>query len=158
VQRTGSILVVDNEPTIVDLIVEILTDEGYVAYAAPDGASALTTIAHHPPALLLLDVRMPGMSGAELIAVLRGAGLAPMPMVLMTTAPRDAAPLLVPGLIECLVKPFDLDELLTCIARYVLPPQQRINDPLRVTHAPVLPEGGGEKLRSLSVAPGAGDS
>ena len=55
-QRTGSILVVDNEPTIVDLIVEILTDEGYVAYAAPDGASALAAIAHHPPALLLLSV------------------------------------------------------------------------------------------------------
>ena len=41
--RTGSILVVDDEPTIGELIVEILTDEGYVAYSAPYG-TALSAI------------------------------------------------------------------------------------------------------------------
>jgi DNA-binding NtrC family response regulator len=95
--------------------------------------------------LLKRSGRMPGMSGAELITALRGAGLATMPMVLMTASPRDAAPLLAPGLIECLVKPFDLDELLTCVARYVPPSQQRINYALRVTRAPALPEEGDEK-------------
>ncbi|HET9223511.1 MAG TPA: hypothetical protein VFO07_13450 [Roseiflexaceae bacterium] len=39
--RACSILVVDNEPAIVNLLVEILTDEGYVAYSAPTGATAL---------------------------------------------------------------------------------------------------------------------
>ena len=73
---TGSILVVDNEPTIVDLLVEILTDEGYVAYAAPNGAEALATIARHPPALILLDMQMSDISDAELIAQVRLGGLA----------------------------------------------------------------------------------
>lgn len=118
-QRTGSILVVDNEPTIVDLILGLLTDEGYVAYSAPDGAGALVAVARHLPALLLLDLHMLGKGGAELIAQLRGAGPASMPIVLMTTAPRDAAPLLVPDSIECLAKPLDLDDLLARIARYV---------------------------------------
>jgi CheY-like chemotaxis protein len=127
VQRTGSILIVDEEPMIVDLIVEILTDEGYVAYSAPVGADALAAIARHRPALLLLDLGRPGMSGPEPIAQLHGAGLARLPIVLMTTAPGAAASLLIPGSIECLAKPFDLDDLLACVARYVQPAGQPIN-------------------------------
>jgi CheY-like chemotaxis protein len=121
--RTGSILVVDNEPTIVDLLVEILTDEGYVAYSAPTGAEALATIARHPPALILLDMQMSDMSGAELIAQLRAGGLTTLPIVLLSTVSLHAAPLFVPGRIECLDKPFDLDDLLACVARYVQPAQ-----------------------------------
>jgi len=41
--------------------------------------------------------------------------------VLLSTVSHHAAPLLVPGRIECLDKPFDLDDLLACIARYVQP-------------------------------------
>jgi DNA-binding NtrC family response regulator len=116
---TGSILIVDQEPTIVDLLVELLTDEGYVVYSAPAGTRALGAIARHTPALLLLDVRMPGLHSAALIAQVRQVGLATTPIVLMTTAPRDAAALLRPGSIECLAKPFDLDDLLVCVARHV---------------------------------------
>ncbi len=119
--HTGSILVVDREPTIVNLLVEILTDDGYIAYTAPDSAGALVAIARHPPALILLDLGPPGMCGAALIEQVRGAGLASMPIVLMTTEPRDAAPLLVPGSIEGLAKPFALDDLLACVARYMPP-------------------------------------
>ena len=120
-QRSGSILVVDDEPTIVDLLIEILTDAGYVAYSAPEGAGLLGAIARHRPALLMLDVRMPGLHGAALIAQVREVSRVTMPIVVMTTAPRDAAPLLVPEAIECLAKPFDLDDLLGCVARYVQP-------------------------------------
>jgi DNA-binding response OmpR family regulator len=120
---TGSILIIDREPTIVDLLVEILTDAGYIAYTTPDDASALAAIAHLPPALLLLDLGRPGTHGAMRIETLRRACLASMPIVLMTTAPYDAAPLLVPGVIECLTKPFDLDALLACVARYLRPAQ-----------------------------------
>jgi CheY-like chemotaxis protein len=64
---------------------------------------------------------MPGMSGVELIAQLHGAGLATMPMVLITASPRDAAPLLMPGAIVCLAKPFALDDLLADVACFVQP-------------------------------------
>jgi DNA-binding response OmpR family regulator len=47
-----------------------------------------------------------------------------IPIVVMTTAPHDAAPLLMLGVGECLAKPFDLDELLACVARYVQPDQR----------------------------------
>ena len=115
----GSILVIDDEPIIVDLLVEILTDEGYVVTSAPNGAAALAAIARHPPALILLDLGRSGQRGAELFEQVRRAGLTPMPMVLMSTDPRDAAPLLTPGAVEYLAKPFDLDELLDCVTRSI---------------------------------------
>jgi DNA-binding response OmpR family regulator len=121
VQRTGSILVVDNDAAIVNLIVDVLTEEGYVAYSAVDGAHALAVIARHLPALILLDMWMPDLSGADLIARVRRSGLATMPIVLMTTVPQEVAPLLVTGVITCLAKPFILDDLLACVARYVRP-------------------------------------
>ena len=121
---TGSILVVDREPIIVDLLVEILTEAGYIAYTAPDGAGARVAIARHRPALILLDVGCPGMCGVELIEHVRAADPAIIPIVVMTTAPRDAGSLLVLGVGECLAKPFDLDELLACVARYVQPDQR----------------------------------
>jgi DNA-binding response OmpR family regulator len=121
VQRTGSILVVDNDAAIVEMLIDVLTEEGYLAYSAPDGAHALAVIARHLPALILLDMWMPGLSGADLIARVRRSGLATMPIVLMTTVPREVAPLLVPGVITCLAKPFVLNDLLACVARYVRP-------------------------------------
>jgi DNA-binding response OmpR family regulator len=120
---TGSILVVDYEPTIVDLLIEILTDAGYVAYSALPGAPALAAIARYPPALLLLDIRRPAMDGAALIAGVREVAPATMPIVVLTTAPRAIAPLIVPESIELLAKPFDLDDLLVCLARHVRPAQ-----------------------------------
>jgi DNA-binding response OmpR family regulator len=118
---TGSILVVDSEPAISALILEILTDEGYVAYSAPDGRAALAAIARHTPALLLLDLWLPDMSSAALIAQARLAGLVTMPVMLMSTVSTAAAPLLVFQPIECLAKPFDLDDLLARVARYMPP-------------------------------------
>jgi two-component system, OmpR family, response regulator len=124
VRSTGSILVIDREPTIADLLVELLTDAGYIAYTAPDGAGARVAIARHRPALIMLDVGGLSMHGAALIAHVRAAGPATIPIVVMTTTPPDAAPLLMLGVGECLAKPFDLDELLSCVARYVQPDQR----------------------------------
>jgi DNA-binding response OmpR family regulator len=119
----GSILIIDQEPTIVALLVEILTDAGYVAYSAPDGTGALTAIAHLPPALVILDMGHPSRRGAELLEAIRAVVLATTPIVVMTTEPCDAAPLLALGAIACLAKPFDLNELLACVARTVQPAQ-----------------------------------
>ena len=119
-QRTGSILIVDSEPMIGALLVELLTDAGYAALSASDSASTFWLIINYAPALLLLDKRLPDMPGPELIAQLHGAGVAAMPIVLMSTEPRDVA-LLVPGAVRCLAKPFDIDEVLNCAAEYVQP-------------------------------------
>ena len=75
-QSTRTILVIDDDAALADLVVEVLTDEGYIADAVSDGLAALAMIARQPPALIVLDMRMPDMSGAELIAYLCGAGRA----------------------------------------------------------------------------------
>jgi CheY-like chemotaxis protein len=121
VQQTGSILIIDQEPAIVDVLGEILTDAGYIAYTVLDGADALVAITQHPPVLILLDVGRRGMRGAALIEYVRAVGLTTMPIVVLTTAPHDIASLLAPGVVECLAKPFTIDALLACVARYVQP-------------------------------------
>ena len=120
-QRTGSILIIDNDSAIVDFLVELLTDAGYVVYAARDGADARAAIARLPPTLIVLDWGPSGMRSVELIAHVRAIGLASIPIVVMSTVPPDAPWLLRAGAVECIAKPFDLDDLLACVARYVQP-------------------------------------
>ena len=119
-QRLGSILIVDKEPLIAELLVELLTEAGYAALSASDGPSAFWIIINYAPALLLLDSHLPDLRAAELIAQLRGAGLAAMPIVVMSTRPDDVEPL-VPGACRSLAKPFDVDDVLACVAGYVQP-------------------------------------
>ena len=119
--QTGNILIIDQDPTVADLIVEILTDAGYVAYAAQNGADALAALACDQPGLIMLDVGWHGTCNGELIAHVRAMGLTSIPLVVMSTAPRCAAALLGSAAVECLAKPFDLDDLLACVARYVQP-------------------------------------
>ena len=119
--RTGSILIVDPENTIADLLAEVLTDEGYTVRSASDGPSAFQLSMSQAPTLLMVEQRLPGATASALIAQLRGAGLTSMPVVVMTTDSATAARLGVPSVSAYLQKPFDIDELLTCVARYVLP-------------------------------------
>ena len=118
-QRPGSVLVVDDQIDIVDLIVDFLRDEGYSAYGVTNGAAALATIAAQPPVLILLDMFMPYMTGVELWEQLQHHNLTDIVVVLMTASPSAAESLLSQGATDYLAKPFDLDHLLDCVARYV---------------------------------------
>jgi CheY-like chemotaxis protein len=88
--------------------------------ALAHGGEALAWARREVPALVLVDLVMPGMSGAELVALLRAEpALAQVPMVLMTAArPATEEPLAT----EILRKPFELDDLLATVARHCSPP------------------------------------
>ena len=118
-QRAGSILVVDDQIEIVELVVDFLRDEGYNVRGVTDGAAALAAIETQPPAMVLLDMFMPHMTGTELWEYLQQHGLADIPVVLMTASPNAAENLLAQGATDYLAKPFDLDQLLACVERYV---------------------------------------
>jgi len=120
-ETTGSILVVDPENTIVDVLVELLTDEGYAVLSTSDGPSAFHLSISQAPALLLVEHWLPGMTASELVTQLRGAGVTSMPIVVMTTDSHGGAALRLPNVSEYVRKPFDLDDLLACVARYVQP-------------------------------------
>jgi adenylate cyclase len=112
------ILVVDDDPAIVALLIETLTEAGYAVRQASDGAVALVAITEWPPALLLLDVMMLGLSGPRLLGVLRAREYT-FPIVLITAVPALAEPFLDGDRVICIPKPFEIDRLLACVAQYV---------------------------------------
>ena len=115
------ILVVDDEPTLRELLGDVLWDEGYTILTAADGKAALQVVAHEAPDLVLMDVMMPGPDGQETARAMRAeANGAAIPIVLMSAAvnlaPLDAD---VSGFVP---KPFDLDDLLDLVARLLAGP------------------------------------
>jgi CheY-like chemotaxis protein len=90
--------------------------EGYPVIAVADGAEALRRAAEVEPSLLLLDMRMPGVTGWEVARRLRERGSAP-PILVMTAAQDARLWAEQIGAAGYLPKPFDLDDLLTAVER-----------------------------------------
>ena len=65
------VLVVDDEPIILETMTAILESEGFVVRTAEDGFAALVTLRQTPPDLIISDLRMPNMSGFEFLSVVR---------------------------------------------------------------------------------------
>jgi CheY-like chemotaxis protein len=113
------VLVVDDDLDIRSIIEDVLVGEGYSVVTAANGATALDILKARPPRLILLDLTMPVMGGAEFRRIqLEDLDLASVPTVVMT-ARRDPG-LHVSGLSvrACLPKPIQLDELLRIVAHY----------------------------------------
>ena len=118
-QSLGDILVIDNEPTIVEFIAEALTDEGYIVRTALDPEDARATITARHPDLVLLDLHMPGTNGDVLARDFKNDGLVDVPIVMMTADAQIAKSLSMEDIDYCLAKPFDLDELIACVAKHI---------------------------------------
>jgi DNA-binding response OmpR family regulator len=111
----GSVLVVEDDHDLRELVAEFLADCGYDVETAADGAEGLAAIDRAPPALVLLDMRMPGLDGRGFARGLRERGLA-TPIVVMTAEPYASWAEEV-GAVGRLVKPFDLRQLQATVAR-----------------------------------------
>lgn len=107
-----SILVVDDEPYIVDLLVLALEDEGYQVAHAYDGEQAWRLVHQQPPDLIISDISMPRLNGLDLLDRLREQGrLARIPVILMSAVRRKVDR---PD-IAFVPKPFDLGGLLDLV-------------------------------------------
>jgi DNA-binding response OmpR family regulator len=107
-----TILVVDDDPEIRSLLVDVLTEDGYVVRTAVDGAAAVRCFVEHRPDLLLLDVDMPRVRGIETLIVLRE--LSPETTAIMISGKADeseARQALALGAFDYITKPFDLTYL-----------------------------------------------
>jgi DNA-binding response OmpR family regulator len=78
VEQPTTVLVVDDEADIVDLLRDFLEAEGYTVLTAPDGESAIATLERTPIDCLLLDIMMPGQSGFEVLRRMREANDVPV--------------------------------------------------------------------------------
>jgi CheY-like chemotaxis protein len=118
-RQNGYVLVVDDDPDILDAISFVLDTEGYRSETATNGSDALARIREgKPPCLILLDLMMPVMNGWEFRATqLEDPALSHIPVVPMTGLGRVAqtASLNAPGVLE---KPIDLEKLLATVVRY----------------------------------------
>jgi two-component system response regulator QseB len=108
-----SVLVVEDDGELGELLIRLLHQAGYAAALARDGQAGLHLALTTRPDLLIVDRRLPAVEGLELIARLRRAGLQAPAIVLTalgTVADRVAG--LDSGAEDYLVKPFEVDELL----------------------------------------------
>lgn len=85
-ERTWTILVVDDTPQNVKLLEAILVPRGYRVLTARSGAEALEQVQAETPDLILLDILMPGMSGHEVVQQLRADPATRFLPVVMVTA------------------------------------------------------------------------
>ncbi len=108
------VLVVDDEPNIVELLTVSLKFQGFAVMTASDGHEALKIAREFRPDAYILDVMMPGMDGFELLTKLRSEGL-DSPVLYLTA--KDAVEHRIHGLTigadDYVTKPFSLEEVIT---------------------------------------------
>src|SRR4026207_950308 len=106
-----TILVVDDEPTLRETIVEALEADGFRVLAAADGREALTTFRAERPDLVLLDLLLPELSGIEVTRIIRAESGVPIVMLTAKDSELDKVVGLELGADDYVTKPFSLREL-----------------------------------------------
>jgi DNA-binding response OmpR family regulator len=108
---TRTILVVDDETTLRETLVEVLEMEGYRAIPAADGREALARFREDQPDLVLLDLMLPELSGVEVCRILRAESAVPIIMLTAKDGEVDKVVGLELGADDYVTKPFSLREL-----------------------------------------------
>ena len=115
------VLIIDDEASIRSILSALLRKNGYSVQAADSGESGLDVYDHFMPAVILLDLKMPGIDGMEVMEALEKRLNADCKTIIMTAhgEVRSAVEAMKKGAFDYLEKPFDNDELLAIISRAV---------------------------------------
>ncbi len=114
-----SVLVVDDEPRIADLVRDYLDQVGFSVIVAADGPAALEAFDRHRPDAIILDLGLPGMDGLDVVRTLRARSDVPIVIMTARSDETDRVVGLELGADDYVVKPFSLREL-TARVRAVL--------------------------------------
>lgn len=123
----GKVLIVDDQVGIRVLLIEVFTSEGYSTYQASNGKAALDLVKRERPDIVLLDMKIPGMDGLEILRHIKE--IDPAIKVIMMTAYgelamiRQATDL---GALMHFTKPFDIDEMRIAVNNELRNPSQRM--------------------------------
>jgi CheY-like chemotaxis protein len=125
---THDILVVDDHPINLELLVSLLEAHGYRVRTACDAPSALESIRVLRPDLILMDLQLPGLDGYGLTRKLKAvAATADIPIIAVTSYAMagDRQKALAAGCNEHVAKPIDTRAIPGVVARFLLPPADR---------------------------------
>jgi DNA-binding response OmpR family regulator len=123
----AKVLVVDDEPTILEIVGRYMERAGFETYRAADGFAALKLAEEHSPDLVVLDLMLPGIDGIEVMRRLRERPGKPVAVILLTARGEESDRLvgLRRGADDYIVKPFSPAELVArveAVLRRVSPP------------------------------------
>ncbi len=144
-QANATVLVVDDEPTIVEIVGRYMERAGYETYEAGDGPEALRQAELHRPDLVVLDVMLPGIDGIEVMRRLHERP-GPRTAVILLTARGEESDRLVglrDGADDYVVKPFSPAELVArvgAVLRRVNPPDREEPEEPPIEHGPLRVE------------------
>ena len=116
------ILVVEDNPINLELMVELLEMEGYVVLTANSGEMGITLARQQQPNLILMDISLPGMSGLDAVRHLRADPLTQTIPILAVTAnarPADLEAALAAGCDGFVPKPIDLETMMETIRAHL---------------------------------------
>jgi DNA-binding response OmpR family regulator len=120
-ERAGTILIVDDERTIREMLWSLLAEEGYLLDCAENGYDGYEKARKLIPNLILLDVTMPVMDGFEACRKIKTEPpLARVPIIMITAVSDDQSRIrsIQSGADDFISKPFDLEELLAKVKKY----------------------------------------
>ncbi len=116
------ILIMDDDPTIADLLKEALADEGFDTYMTTQSLRFYDAVREHDPDLILLDIMMPYLDGRDELKLMgmdmASGKLRRIPVILVTAyldAYKEEADFREAGVVHIVYKPFDLDKLVTLV-------------------------------------------
>jgi len=121
VNKKGRILIIDDQPFMIKLIQYNLKKEGYITITETDGLKAYNEIEKINPDLIILDIRMPKISGTELCRKFRAKdSLKEIPILFLTgqIAEKDSPALQNSGATDFMTKPFSPAELIAKVNHY----------------------------------------
>jgi two-component system, OmpR family, response regulator ResD len=132
--KTATVLVVDDEPTIVEIVGRYMERAGFETYTAADGYKALDVATEHRPDLVVLDVMLPGIDGIEVMERLQERDGPPIAVILLTARGEESDRLvgLRQGADDYVVKPFSPAELVArveAVLRRIAPPTPAEDQP-----------------------------
>lgn len=117
----ATVLIVDDEYGIAQLLEDVLKDEGHRVLLASNGRQALDRVAELRPDLVVTDFMMPVMDGAGLIEALAAQpAMAAIPIVLISSLPEEAVAERCPGYAFFLRKPFSIFSFIDVVARLLV--------------------------------------
>ncbi|UJS16022.1 MAG: sigma-54 dependent transcriptional regulator [Candidatus Jettenia sp.] len=118
--NNARVLIIDDEVDLCDMISHILSKSGYITYRASDGNTGMEIFNKEFPSVVILDLRMPGMHGIEILRQIRSINNE-IPVIIITAYGeiRSAVEAIKIGAYDYITKPFDNEELELTVKRAI---------------------------------------